>query len=207
VLGVGCGGESRVNAVVEEGEHAPRVNLPAVPTLPPPPHPVEVSPGIYSVYGVRHQAARNWTKEVRVRGYIARAYVPIVPGSRPPRVCTERDRCLEEKPHVFIADTPNEQDPERLMMVTGYANFQSEIEEARLAARRGGAAPGAGNPALAEAGLTRTIPTDFYEGAQVTVTGYFKRRADNGQADSNGLLDYRSHETNQPSPQAPPARR
>jgi hypothetical protein len=205
-LGVGCSGESKLDVVIEEGASAPRVQLPSVPTLPPSPYPVTYAPGIYSVYGARHQAARNWNKEIRVRGYIAKVYTPIVPGSRPPRVCTERDHCNEEKPHIFIADTPNEQDPERLMMVTGYASFQSDIDAARLAARRGGANPAAGNPALAAAGLTRPVPVDFYEGAQITVTGILKRRADNGHADSNGLLDYRSHETNQPSPQAPQTR-
>jgi hypothetical protein len=51
------------------------------------------------------------------------------------------------------------------------------------------------------------IPTDFYRGALVTVTGEFTRRAPNGQADSRGLLNYRSHTTETPSPDDPAARR
>jgi hypothetical protein len=140
-----------------------------------------------------------------VRGFITHAYVPMVPNARPPRVCLERDRCLEDKPHVFIADTATETDPEKLMMVTGYAAFQSDIETARTQARSGHPV-GEGNPALAAAGLTRPVPTDFYDGAQITVTGAFMRRAANGQADSNGLLDYQRHVTITPSPLAPPVR-
>lgn len=206
-LGIGCGSQSKLDVVIEEGPNAPRVNLPPVPTLPPPPHPVQYPNGAYSVYGVRHHAARNWSKQVQVRGYIAKVYVPIVPGSRPPRVCTERDRCLEEKPHIFLADTPNEQDPEKLLMVTGYASFQSEIDEARRQARHGSPPPAANNALAAQGLVPRQIPTDFYEGALITVTGTFVRRAANGHADSNGLIEYRSHVTEQPSPNAPQARR
>ena len=66
-----CGGESKLNITVEEGANARRANLPAVPTLPPPPpaHP-SGSNEIFTVYGVRHFAAKNWTKSVQVRGFI-----------------------------------------------------------------------------------------------------------------------------------------
>ncbi|MEI8256137.1 MAG: hypothetical protein WCJ30_10750, partial [Deltaproteobacteria bacterium] len=133
-LGIGCEGESRLTVVMEEGAQAPRANLPSVPTLPPPPYPVQYPDGAFSIYGIRHMAARNWTKQVTVRGWVVKVYVPFVPNSRPQRVCTERDRCDELKPHVFIADAQNEQDPEKQMMVTGFAGFQSEIDDARLAA-------------------------------------------------------------------------
>ncbi len=201
-LGVGCEGQSKLTVVVEEGAQAPHANLPAVPTLPPPPYPVQYPDGAYSIYGVRHTAARNWSKQVTVRGWIVKVYIPYVPNTRPPRVCTERDRCDELKPHVFIADAQNEQDPEKQMMVTGYAGFQSDVDGARAAARSGHAV-GEGNPALAAQGLTHPVPVDFYEGAQITVTGNFTRRAANGHADSNGLIEYNHHVTVTPSPQDP----
>lgn len=201
-LGIGCEGQSRLNVVMEEGAQAPRANLPSVPTLPPAPYPVQYPDGAFSVYGVRHMAARNWTRQVTVRGWLVKVYVPFVPNTRPPRVCTERDRCDELKPHVFLADAQNEQDPARQMMVTGYAGFQSDIDGARTAARSGHPAV-AGNPALAAQGLTHAVPTDFYEGAQITVTGALTRRATNGHADSNGLIDYTRHVTNTPSPADP----
>ncbi len=201
-LGIGCEGESRLTVVMEEGAQAPRANLPSVPTLPPPPYPVQYPDGAFSIYGIRHMAARNWTKQVTVRGWVVKVYVPYVPNTRPPRVCTERDRCDELKPHVFIADAQNEQDPEKQMMVTGYAGFQSDIDAARLAARSGHPV-GEGNPALAAQGLTHAVPVDLWEGAQITVTGAFSRRASNGHADSNGLIEYTRHVTNQPSPLDP----
>jgi hypothetical protein len=191
--GVGCANESKVEAVIEEGANAPRANLPAVPTLPPPPFPVEYSPGVYSVYGLRHTAARNLTKQVVVKAYIAKVYTAIVPGSRPPRRCTERDRCEEPKPHVFLADRADETEHDNLMIVTGYSNFQSELDHARAAAR-------SGRQVMIE-GTQRPVPTDFDQGAQVEVTGTFTRRAANGgHADSNGLLDYISHRTITPAP-------
>ena len=60
---VGCEGESRLTVVMEEGASAPHVNLPTVPTLPAPP-PVNAAGGAFTIYGVRHQAARTadlWT--------------------------------------------------------------------------------------------------------------------------------------------------
>src|SRR4051812_5716365 len=206
-LGSGCGGENRIDVLLEEGPNAPRANLPAVPTLPPPPHPVTYPDGAYSVYGVRHQASRNWTKQVTIKAYIARAYVPMVPNTTPPRPCVERDHCLEEKPHIYIADVAGETNPENMMMVTGYASFQADIDAARAAERSGHPAAPPGDPSLAAAGLTHTTPTDFYPGAQVTVTGSLRRRASNGQADSAGLVEYTRHTTITPSPEAPPPRR
>lgn len=201
-LGVGCEPQSRLTVVVEEGAQAPHANLPAVPNLPPPPYPVQYPDSAFSIYGVRHTAARNWSKQVTVRGWIVKVYVPYVPNTRPPRVCAERDHCDELKPHVFIADAQTETDPEKQMMVTGFAGFQSDIDEARTAARSGHAV-GEGNPALAAAGLTHAVPVDLYEGAQITVTGNFTRRAANGHADSNGLIEYVRHVTVTPSLQDP----
>jgi hypothetical protein len=205
-LGVGCDTQSKLNVMVEEGANAPRVNLPRVPTIPPPPHPVQYPDGAYSIYGLRHAAARNWTKQVTVRGHVVYVYTPYVPNSRPPRVCREQDRCEEERPHIYIADTASETDPEKRMMVTGYATYQWEIDTARTAAARGRPNPQANTP-LAQQGLVRTFPTDLLEGAQVTVTGSFVRRASNGQADSNGLIEYARHTTNTPAPPPSPAPR
>ncbi len=202
----GCEPSSTLTVVVEEGANALRVNLPAVPTLPPPPQPVTHPDGAHTIWGIRHVAARNWNKSVRVRGYITRAYVPMIRDARTHqmRPCRELDRCLEDKPHIFIADTANEQDPERLMMVTGYAQFQADIDTARLAARRPGAAPAV--PAAPPGGpLPPPMPIDFYDGARVVVTGTLVRHAPNGMGDSNGLLNYISHVTETPSPLDPVA--
>jgi hypothetical protein len=206
-MAVACGGESKLNVVVEEGANARRANLPAVPTLPPPPpaHPAG-SNEIYTVYGVRHFSAKNWSNRVQVRGFIVKVHQEFVPNTNPPRLCVERDHCMETRPHVFIADSATEQDQEKWLQVTGYAQFQYEIEDARRAARSGRPAPAQPGAALG-AMAPPAIPTDFYQGAQVTVTGEFVRRAPNGQADAMGLINYRSHTTDAPGPDDPAARR
>lgn len=206
-LGVGCESGNKLNAVLEEGSNAVHVNLPAVPQLPPPP-PVNHSEGVFTIYGVRHQAARDpaaiWNKAQKVHGFIVSVYVAR---NERGQNCTERDRCLEERPHIFIADSRTERDPERMMQVTGYATFQREIDEARENARRNRPASAQQQQMIA-AGLARPVPSDFDEGAEITVQGNFTRRAANGQANSNGLLEYQSHVTNTPAPPpTPPARR
>lgn len=193
-MGVGCGGESRVSVTVEEGASRRQANLPSVPTLPPPPFPVQYpNTDQYSVYGIRHVAARNWTKQVTVKAYIVDVYLPCItpPGQRNARTCTERDRCNEERPHIYIADRPDETDHEHWMQVTGYAQFQSEIEEQRRAARN----RPAGAAADAGAAGAPTMPVDFtHVGLPIVVSGQFVRTASNGQADANGLLVYRTHQ-------------
>jgi hypothetical protein len=206
-LGIGCEPESKLNVVVEEGQNALHVNLPAVPTLPPPP-PANHPDGAFTIYGVRHAALRDpsmFSKQQRVRGFIVSVYTPRVEqGPRRGQICTERDRCNEERPRVYIADSRTERDPERQMVVTGYATFQQEIDDAKRAARNG-PPPAAANPGLP--GAQRSIPTDLDEGAEVTVTGTFTRRAGNGWAESAGLLDYMSHTTNTPAPPPDPRAR
>jgi len=110
-LGIGCEPESKLNVVVEEGQNALHVNLPAVPTLPPPP-PANHPDGAFTIYGVRHAALRDpslFTKQQRVRGFIVSVYTPRVEeGPRRGQVCTQRDRCNEERPRVYIADARTE---------------------------------------------------------------------------------------------------
>ncbi len=198
---VGCEGESRLTVVMEEGASAPHVNLPTVPTLPAPP-PVNAAGGAFTIYGVRHQAARNadlWTKQQRVHGFIVSVYTARNPRGQD---CTERDRCMEERPHVYIADDRTERDPAKMMMVTGYATFQHEVDAARHDAATGHQPTPAQQQMIAQ-GLVKPVPSDFDEGAEVVVTGTLVRRAANGQADSAGLLDYASHQTVTPAP--PPA--
>lgn len=195
---VGCEGESKLTVVMEEGATAPHVNLPTVPTLPPPP-PINHTDGAFTVYGVRHQGTRDpnlWNKQQRVHGFIVSVYTARNERGQP---CTERDRCVEERPHVYISDNRAERDPAKMMMVTGYATFQREIEDARRDARSG-RQPTPQQQQQIAAGLVKPVPTDFDEGAEVVVTGNFTRRAANGQADSAGLLEYASHTTTAPAP-------
>ena len=104
--------------------------------------------------------------------------------------------------HVYIADDRTERDPAKMMMVTGYATFQHEVDAARHDAATGHQPTPAQQQMIAQ-GLVKPVPSDFDEGAEVVVTGTLVRRAANGQADSAGLLDYASHQTVTPAP--PPA--
>lgn len=203
---LGCEGESKLRVVVEEGAQAPHVNLPSVPTLPPPP-PVNHTDGSLTIYGVRHNAARDpqvWNHAQRVHGFVVEVYVARNERGQP---CTERDRCTEERPHVYIADTRDERDTTKWMQVTGYATFQYEVEAARTAARQRHGQPPAPAPGTPPGMAPRPVPTDFDVGAEVVVTGNFTRRAANGQADSAGLLEYASHTTTTPAPPPPNAHR
>lgn len=196
-LAMGCpmGQEGGANPIVE-AEVLPEVrpNLPEVPTLPPAPHPTQYPDQSYSIYGVRKRMQRTVDTEVQVTGYIVDIY-------RPPE-CPQGRTCPPARmPHIWLADTRGEQDPNKRMRVAGYAENQQMIDQAIEDARRGEA------PEVHEGGPP-PIPTDFGVGAKVRITGQFVRVSGTGFADSQGMIDYRSHTTVEPAPgetaQAPP---
>ncbi len=165
-------------------ERLPEVqpNLPAVPTLPPPPYPTQYDDSSYSIYGVRARLRHTINEELTVTGYIVDIY-------QPPE-CDRRDReCRAAAPHMWIADARGEGERANQMMVVGYAENQASIDEAvELAAR------GRYEPPDPESGIL-PIPTDFAVGNKVKVTGRFTRMASTGFNSSEGLMEYRGHET------------
>ncbi len=176
---VACG-EHETDLVVEA---LPEVvpNLPTVPTLPPPPHPVTYGDSSYSVYGLRSRLSTTLDNDASVTAYIVDVYVPPECESEPcPRPTA---------PHMWIADTRDESDRGKQLMVVGYAENQEQIDEAVELAERGRY-----EPPDPESGLL-PIPTDFGVGNKIKVTGRFARVAGAGFNSSEGLLDYRSHET------------
>jgi len=162
-----------------------RPNLPEVPTLPPPPHPIQYPDNSYSVYGLRHRMRNTIDSDVEVTGYIVEIY-------EPPE-CPEGERCpVPAAPHMWIADTQNETDAGKRLMVVGYAENQAQIDEAIEDAERGRAEE------LTEEQIAmgmRPIPTDFHVGNKVKVQGRFVRISGAGFNSSEGLLDYAGHET------------
>jgi hypothetical protein len=185
-VSTGCGEEQAAagDLVIEQ---LPNVepSLPAVPTLPPPPHPVQYSDSSYSVYGVRHRIRNTADTDVHVTGFIVGIY-------EPPE-CPEGDRCPPAAaPHMWIGDTPQEDDPLKRLTVVGYAENHAQIEEAIEDAR-------AGREREPIPGLP-PIPTDFGVGAKVKVNGRFTRMSGTGFNISEGLLEYRGHETLEPAP-------
>jgi hypothetical protein len=95
---------------------------------------------------------------------------------------------------MWIADTQEEAESGKRLTVVGYAENQVQIDEAVEAMERG--RPLEIDP---ESGML-PIPTDFNVGAKVTISGRFARISGSGFNISNGLLEYRSHETLEPAP-------
>lgn len=181
---LGCGEESKLNV-----ERLPAVqpSLPAVPTLPSPPHPTTYPDGSYSVWGVRARMNQTMNQEVALTGYIVEVY-------QPPDCDRRLPDCRVSAPHVWVADTriPADQvqaQRGKQIMVVGYAENQEQVDEAMEQARRGRY-----QPPDPESGLL-PIPTDFLVGNKLKVTGRFALVSSSGFNSSEGLLEYRGHQT------------
>jgi hypothetical protein len=165
-------------------------SLPAVPTLPPPPHPVQYSDTSYSVYGLRKRIKNTMDTEVDVTAYVVETYAPPE--------CPEGKNCPQARaPHVFLADTKDEQDPTKRILLVGYAENQKAIDEAIIDTKRGKY-----KPPDPESGLL-PIPVDLFPGAKIKVKARFARVSGSGFAQSDGLLDYRGHTTLEPPTEIP----
>lgn len=163
-------------------------SLPAVPTIPPPPFPLEYEDRSFSVFGLRRKLAHTINQDVTVTGYIAKVFVPPE--------CEKNTKCpTPAAPHIWLADTPTEQETSKLLLVAGYAENQAAIDEAVKAAERG-------KPIIPpeETGLL-PVPTDFNLGAKVKAKGRFAYISGSGFQSSQGVLEYRGHETLQPAPE------
>lgn len=165
-------------------------NLPSVPTLPPPPYPVNWPDNSYSIYGLRRRESTTMDTDVQVTGYIVELYLPPE--------CPEGRTCpTPAAPHMWIADARGVTDPHSRLMVVGYADNQLAIDEARELNERGRY-----EPPDPETGL-RPIPVDFDVGAKVRISGHFARISASGFNVSEGLLEWNTHETLEPG--TPPA--
>ena len=164
-------------------QDAPKIkpNLPAVPTLPPPPHPIKLEDDSHSVFGVRHRTRHTMDTETAVTGYIVELHEPPL--------CKERDKTkcpVVKAPHIWIADTADEGERANQLIVVGYADNQAQIERAKK------------RPKKPVEGMV-AIPTDFAVGNKVKINGRFTRLAA-GFNSSNGLLEYLGHETLEKAP-------
>ncbi|MEZ4288614.1 MAG: hypothetical protein R3A47_10830 [Polyangiales bacterium] len=152
-------------------------DLPEVPTLPPPPFAIRYEDGSHSVYGLFNRRRHAIDTEVSVTGYIVEVFEPPV--------CKEKkkENCPEVKaPHIWLADTPNESDHNKSLIVVGYADNTDQIEKARRSPNR----------KLEEGQIA--VPTDFAVGNKVKVRGKYAYLS-NGFNSSTGLLEYLGHDT------------
>lgn len=185
-LWVGC--ETEASNVEVEKLPDIKPNLPAVPTLPPPPHPVQYGDQSYSVYGVRKRMRNTMDSELELTGYIVDLYTPPE--------CPKGKSCPQARaPHVYVADTKGEADNDKRILLVGYAENQTQIDDAIKDFKRGKwkAPP-------EESGLL-PIPYDFFPGAKIKVKARFTRISGAGFAQSDGLLDYRGHSTIEAPPE------
>ena len=156
-------------------------SLPPVPTIPPHPHPLTYPDSTYSVFGLRYKIRKTIKNDQTVTGYIVDIYVPPE---------CEEDPCPRPKaPHMWVADTKDEKDRAKQVRVVGYAENQEQIDEAIELARKGKL-----EPPDPESGIL-PIPTDFLVGNKVKVTGPFNYVSGTGFQSSDGLIEYRKHET------------
>lgn len=162
-------------------------NLPAVPTLPPPPHPIQHADNSYSVYGLRHRIRNTMDSDVEVTGYIVEIYQPPECEEDQPEQCPPASA-----PHMWIADTAQEADTGKRLMVVGYADSQAQIDEAIENHERGRTEEL--TPEQIAMGM-RPIPVDFAVGNKVKVSGRFTRVSGSGFNNSEGLIEYAGHET------------
>jgi hypothetical protein len=194
---VGCGNSPATDISIERlPDVAP--NLPQVPTIPPPPHPITYGDGSFSVYGVRARLNNTVNTDVAITGYIVEIYVP-------PECPEGEETCPALAPHIWIADTPNEADGDKRVRVTQYADNQAAIDTAIEDRERGRVRdPNECDPPCGEgeqcvgpandSSCVPAIPTDFAVGAKIKVRGQFRYVSGTGFADSRGLLDYAGHE-------------
>jgi hypothetical protein len=185
----GCEGAGASNVEVEKLPDI-KPNLPSVPKLPPPPHPIQYGDSSYSLFGLRKRIKNTMDTEIQLTGYVVETYTP--PECPKDKVCPPA-----RAPHVFIADTKDETDPQKRIRLVGYAENQKAIDEAIADAKRGKT-----KPPPEESGLL-PIPTDLFPGAKIKVKAQYTRVSGSGFADADGLLDYRGHETQEPPAEIP----
>lgn len=186
IILVGCDEKPSPQTQVEtQVEKLPDIqpNLPEVPTLPPPPYPLQYPNQSYSVYGLRKKQRVTMDKDLTVSGYIAEIYQPPECDKKKKEPCPQ-----VAAPHMWIADSASEKDPSKRLTVVGYAENQSQLDKAK---KKGAQALA---KEAAETGMP-PIPIDFEVGKHVVVKGKFTRLSSTGFNQSDGLLEYQGHET------------
>jgi hypothetical protein len=139
----------------------------------------------YSLFGLRQRMKNTMDTDVDVTAYVVETYVPPE--------CPEDKNCPAARaPHVYLADTKDEQDATKRILLVGYAENQKAIDEAIIDTKKGKY-----KPPDPESGLL-PIPVDLFPGAKIKVKAHFARVSGSGFAQSDGVLDYRGHTTLEP---------
>ncbi len=172
--------ETRQPVVVEQDLPEIRPNLPAIPNVPPPRHPIKYDDGSWSVYGLRKRINQVMDEEVKVKAYVVKIYEP--------QPCPEGRTCPPPPmPHLWLGDDPEETKERRLLRVVGYANSQEDINKAREDAEKGR------EPDEEELAAGLKTVWDWQQGKRYVIKGRFSRSSGAGFMYSEGLLEYMDH--------------
>jgi hypothetical protein len=176
-------------------------NLPPVPTIPPPPFPIQYSDQSYSVYGLRRAIRRTIGNEVTVTGYIAKVFIPAVcPPEGTPAKEAKTFKCpLPPAPHIWVGDTKQETDNTKMVLIGGYAENQKAIDDAIAESKK----PKKKAAPPEDTGLI-PVPADLFQGAKIKLKGRFSYMSGAGFQSSEGVIDYAGHETLEPGEAPPP---
>jgi hypothetical protein len=189
LLSAACDTQSAQEVAVEKLPDI-KPSLPAVPTLPPPPYPVQYPDSSYSLFGLRKRIKTSMDTDVEVTAYVVETY-------QPPE-CPKGKQCPQARaPHVYLADAKGESDKSKEVLLVGYAENQKSIDEAIADKKRGKY-----KPPPEDSGLL-PIPTDLFPGAKLKLKARFARVSSSGFAQSDGLLEYRAHTTLEPPTEVP----
>jgi hypothetical protein len=184
----GCEQKAEAKVQVEKLADV-KPNVPPVPTLPPPPHPIQYSDQSYSVYGLRRNLRRTIDTDVTVTAYIAKVYVAPE--------CPPKEKCpTPPAPHVWLADVAGETDEMKYLIMADYSENQITIDEAIANEKKGKPQ----DPAELEAMGMSPVPTDLFAGAKIVAKGRFSYVSGGGFQSSEGVLGYESHTTTEPAP-------
>lgn len=181
MVSAACDQQTR-SPVVEESMPEIRPNLPPIPKVPPPRHPIQYEDGTYSVYGLRKRIRQTMDEEIRVKAYIVKIFEPTP--------CPEGRTCPPPPmPHLWLGDDMDETSERRLLRLVGFANSQLEMEEERERQERG--------EQPTEEQLAAGLPPIIYDwqlGKRYVIKGRFARTSGTGFSYSEGLLEYMEHE-------------
>ncbi len=176
----GCPDEGAQTGIVVEEVQGYKPNLPPVPSIPKPSVAESHSDGTLSVYGLRKGIEKLVDTQVSVTAYIVEVY------TKPE--CPEGKTCHTLMPHLFLADEKGETLPKRRLRLVGYAQSFKEMEEQQEIDETGR------EKELPEGVFLPPVVWDWRVGHKYKLTGQFGRQSGAGFMDTNGLMEYGSHE-------------
>ena len=178
---VSCNKDKMERKAVVENVDQYKPNLPAVPSIPTPSVEETYGDGSYSVHGLRKNIRNTIEQQVEVTAYIANIY------QKPE--CPEGKTCHTLMPHLFLADDSKESLQKRQLRLVGYAQSFKDMEEEQERVEKG-------EPPkeLPDGVFLPPVIWDWRLGNKYKIKGRFTRRSVAGFMETDGLLEYESHE-------------